>query len=148
MTQHTNSQQNPSWNYGNRQNNNRYQQQGNRFQYSRKDSLERDLRYLERDLVTLDIQIDALGDKGRALESAKNAHMGAIPFAIAQVALSTLGVKFLPPVARTWHYKYHQYLRMEENLKQYAITLFTKRNALTAQIEQIETQIEMLQFHP
>lgn len=145
MTQHTNNtQQNPNF-----QQRGRYQQQqGTRFQYSRKEALERDLRYMERDLVALDVQIDALGDKGRALEAAKNAHMGAIPFAIAQVALSTLGIKFLPPVARTWYYKHQQYLRMEENLKQYAITLYTKRDALAAQIEQIEIQISILQFHP
>lgn len=145
MTQHANNtQQNPNF-----QQRGRYQQQqGTRFQYSRKEALERDLRYMERDLVALDVQIDALGDKGRALETAKNAHMGAIPFAIAQVALSTLGIKFLPPVARTWYYKHQQYLRMEENLKQYAITLSTKRDALAAQIEQIEIQISMLQFHP
>jgi len=154
MTQNTSSQQNPNWAYGNQQNNNRYQnnryqqQQGNRFQPSRKELLERDLRYMERDLAALDVQIDTLGDKGRALEAAKKAHMGSMPFAIAQVALSTLGVKFLPPVARTWYYKHQQYLRMEENLKQYAILLYTKRNALAAQIEQIEIQISMLQFHP
>ncbi len=144
MTQHTNNtQQNPHF-----QQRGRNPQQGNRFQSSRKEALERDLRYMERDLVALDIQIDALGDKGRALEAAKNAHMGSVPFAIAQVALSTLGIKFLPPVARTWYYKHQQYLRMEENLKQYAITLYTRRNALAAQIEQIEIQINMLQFHP
>jgi hypothetical protein len=143
MTQHTNTQQNPNF-----QQRARYQQQGTRFQTSPKEALERDLRYKESDLAALDVQIDALGDKGRALVAAKNAHMGAIPFAIAQVALSTLGIKFLPPVARTWYYKHQQYLRMEENLKQYAITLYTRRNALAAQIEQIEIQISMLQFHP
>src|ERR1700730_11076221 len=109
MTQHTNNRQD----HHSHQRSRDPQQQGNRFQYSRKDSLERDLRYLERDLVALDVQIDALGDKGRALETAKKAHMGSIPFAIAQVALSTLGVKFLPPVARTWYYKHQQYIRME-----------------------------------
>ena len=143
MTQHANTQQNAHF-----QQRSRSQQQGNRFQYSRKDSLERDLRYLERDLVALDVQIDALGDKGRALETAKKAHMGSIPFAIAQVALSTLGVKFLPPVARTWYYKHQQYIRMEENLKQFALSLYTKRNVLCAQMEHIEIQIDMLQFHP
>jgi hypothetical protein len=133
--------------HNNYQQQNRYQQ-GNRFQYSRKEALERDLRYLERDLLGLDAQIDALGEKGRMLETAKNAHMGTIPLAIAQIALSTLGVRFLPPVARTWYYKHQQYLRSEENLKQYAVSLCVKRNALTAQIEQIEVQIEMLQYQP
>lgn len=122
------------------QQNNRYQQQ-NRYQSSRKELLERDLRYLERDLAALDTQIDALGEKGRLLEAAKNAHL-------ASVALSTLGVRYLPPVARTWHYKHQQYLQAEEQLKQYGVTLYTKRNTLVAQIEQIQIQIEMLQYQP
>ena len=129
------------------QQNSRYQQQ-NRYQSSRKELLERDLRYLERDLAALDTQIDALGEKGRLLEAAKNAHLASIPFAIAQVALSTLGVRYLPPVARTWHYKHQQYFQAEEQLKQYGVTLYTKRNALVAQIEQIQIQIEMLQYQP
>jgi hypothetical protein len=129
------------------QNSNRFQYQ-NRGQSSEKSTLQRELRYLERDLANLDAQIDALGDKGRALEAAKNAHMRAVPFAIGQVALSTLGVRFLPPVARTWHYKYQQYLRSEEQLKQHALSLYAKRNGLVAQIEQIEIQIEMLQYQP
>ena len=143
MTQHANPQQNPNF-----RQRTRYQQQGTRYQPSPKEALERDLRYLERDLAALDVQIDALEAKGRALEAAKNAHMGTVPFAIAQVALSTLGVRFLPPVARTWYYQHQQYLRMANNLKQHAITLHTRRNALAAQIEQIEIQISMLQFHP
>ena len=125
--------------------NNRFQYQ-NRAQYSEKSILQRELRYLERDLAALDAQIDALGEKGRALENAKKAHMQAIPFAIAQVALSTLGVRYLPPVARTWHYKYQQFQRSEEQLQQYAISLYTRRSALIAQMEQIEIQIEMLQY--
>lgn len=143
MTQQANAQQNPNF-----QQRGRYQQQGTRYQPSPKEALERDLRYKESDLAALDVQIDALGDKVRALDAAKNAHMGTVPFAIAQVALSTLGVRFLPPVARTWYYQHQQYVRMGNNLKQYAITLHTRRNALAAQIEQIEIQIEMLQFHP
>lgn len=144
MTQNANTQQqNPNF-----QQHGRYQQQGNRFQYSRKEALERDLRYLERDLVALDVQIDALGERGRALETAKRAHMGEIPFAIGQIALSTFGVRSLPPVARTWYYKHQQYLRAEENLRQYIITLHIRRMTLAAQIEQIGIQIEMLQFHP
>lgn len=143
MTQHANTQQSPNF-----QQRTRYQQQGTRYQSSPKEALERDLRYKESDLAALDVQIDSLKERGEALETAKRAHMGGIPLAIAQVALSTLGVRYLPPVARTWHYKYQQYCRMEENLKQYTITLHTKRNALAAQIEQIEIQISMLQFHP
>lgn len=137
-------------NHQNQHNSNGYrsQFQGNRAQFSHKDQLERDLRYLERDLITLDVQIDALREKGMQLQAAKNAHQAAIPFAIAQVALSTLGVRYLPPVARTWHYKNQQYLRSEEQLRQYALGLYTKRNALIAQMEHIEIQIEMLQYQP
>jgi hypothetical protein len=126
---------------------NRYQYQ-NRAQSSQKETLQRELRYLERDLVALDAQIDALGEKGRLLEAAKAAHMQSIPLAIAQVALSTLGVRFLPPAARSWHYKHQQYLRSEEQLRQYAIALFARRNGLVAQIEQLAIQIEMLQYQP
>lgn len=131
------NQQHHSWNRSNRS------QYDHRTQFSRKESLERELHYLERDLAALDAQIDALGEQGRLLEAAKNAHMASIPFAIGQVALSTLGVR-LPPVARTWHYKHQQYLRAEEQLKQHAVTLHARRCALVAQIE----QIEMLQYHP
>jgi hypothetical protein len=139
--QRYNSQQNSQ------QNSNRFQYQ-NRAQYSQKETLMRELRYLERDLVALDAQIDALGEKGRALEAAKKAHMQAIPLAIAQVALSTLGVRYLPPTARSWHYKHQQYLRSEELLKQQALSLHARKNGLVAQIEQIEIQIEMLQYQP
>lgn len=121
------------------------------YQYhapSRKQQLERDLRYLERDLVNLDAQIDALGAKGRLLEAAKNAHMASIPFAIAQVALSTIGVKYLPPVARTWHFRHQQYLRTEVALQQHAVSLHYKREALATQIEHIEIMIEMEQYQP
>jgi hypothetical protein len=120
----------------------------NRAPFSRKEQLERDLYGLEREMMALDIQIDALHEKGRQLEAAKNAHQAAIPFAIAQVALSTLGVRYLPPVARTWHYKHQQYLRTEEQLKQHALSLYTKRNIVTAHMEYIEIHIEMLQYQP
>jgi len=135
-----NNRQNSNGNY------NRSQYQSNRGQSFHKEQLERELRYLERDLVSLDVQIDTLREKGMLLDAAKRAHMGGIPLALAQVALSTVGVQFLPPVARTWYYKHQQYLRSEEQLKYHALSLSIKRNALTAQIEQIEIQIEMLQF--
>jgi hypothetical protein len=102
----------------------------NRGPFSRKEQLERDLYGLEREMMTLDIQIDALHEKGRQLEAAKNTHQASVPFAIAQVALSTLGVRYLPTVARTWHYKHQQYLRAEEQLKQHALSLYTKRNII------------------
>lgn len=127
---------------------NRSQYNRSRDQASRKEQLERELHWLERDLTSLDAQIDALDEKGKLLEAAKNTHMQSIPWAIAQVALSTLGVRHLPPVARTWHYKYQQYLRAEEALKQHAVTLHYKREALAAQIEHIEINIDMLQFQP
>lgn len=139
--QHSNHQQNYQ------QNSNRSQYQ-NRAQYSEKSALQRELRYKEYDLTQLDVQIDALGEKGRLLEEAKKAHMQSIPLAIAQVALSTLGVRYLPPVARSWYYRHQQYLRTEEQLKQHALSLHTRRNGLVAQIEQIEIQIEMLQYQP
>ncbi|HEU5381615.1 MAG TPA: hypothetical protein VFV38_39845 [Ktedonobacteraceae bacterium] len=135
--------------YTNRQNN--HHQNGNRYQQynrtqSRKDQLERELHWLERDLVILDAQIDALGEKGRVLEAAKNAHMQSFPWAIAQVALSTIGVKHLPPVARTWYFKHQQYLRSEEALKQHAVTLYYKRDALATQIEHTQIMIDVLRF--
>ena len=138
--QHSDDQQNSQ------QNRNYRSQYQNRAQYSEQSTLKRELRYRENDLAMLDAQIDALGEKGNALEEAKKAHMQAIPFAIAQVALSTLGVRYLPPVARSWYYKHQQYLRTEEQLKQHALSLHTRRNGLVAQIEQLQTQIEMLQY--
>ncbi len=129
-----------------RNGNNRYQQY-NRTQ-ARKDQLERELHWLEHDLLSIDAQIDTLGEKGKLLEDAKNTHMQSIPWAIAQVALSTLGVRYLPPVARSWYFKYQQYLRAEEALKQHAVNLYYKREALASQIEHIEIMIDMLQFEP
>lgn len=148
MTQHGNHRQNP--NYGNPRNthrsqNNRYQQGR---QYSRKDALEAQLRRLESDVLKLDARIDAAFQKGIALEAAKNQHMGSIPWAIAQVALSTLGVRYLPPVARTWHYRHQEYLRAEQALRLYCIDLNTQREALVAEIERIQIQLDVLQFHP
>lgn len=136
----------------NRQNNSQNGNYGNRSQQyrapSRKDQLERELRYLENDLIKLDAEIDALGEKGRLLDAAKNAHMASIPFAIAQVALSTIGVKYLPPVARTWYFRHQQYLRTEEALRQHAVTLHYRRETLASQVEHIEIMIEMLQYQP
>lgn len=134
-------------------NNQRYNQQNhqqnrNRAQYSERSALQRELRYLERDLANIDAQIDALGERGKLLEADKKAHMQAMPLAIAQVALSTLGVRYLPPVARSWHYKLQQFQRTEEQLRHHALSLHTRRNALVAQMEHIEIQIEMLQYHP
>lgn len=138
--QHTNGQSNT---YGNRS-----QSTNQRDQQFRKAQLERELRYLERDLVALDVQIDALGRKGQLLDAEKHAHMQRIPGAIAQVALSTLGVRYLPPVARSWYYK-HQHLQQADfHLRQHALHLHTRREMLTAQIEQLTIQLEMLQFEP
>ncbi len=148
-------QQNRNQQYGNQQNRNQQygnqygnQQYGNRSQPSLKEQLERELRQLERDLVALDCEIDALGEKGRLLDCAKSSHMSQVPGAIAQVALSTLGVRFLPPVARTWYYKYEQYRRSEEILKQAALNLHTRRQAICAQMFQTEVQLEQLQYRP
>jgi hypothetical protein len=80
----------------------------NRAPFSRKEQLERDLYGLEREMMALDIQIDALHEKGRQLEAAKNAHQAAIPFAIAQVALSTLGVRYLPLLSPTLFGTHHE----------------------------------------
>ena len=122
---HHNQQQNNGQNNG-------YRSQYRQYDPSqvRRAQLERDLQYLERDLVKIDSQLDALVKKGELLEQAKATHMRAVPFAIAQVALSTLGVRYLPPVARTWHYKHQQYLRAEESLRQRAVTLHYQREAL------------------
>ena len=139
--------------YNQQQNNG--QHNGYRSQYrpydrsqARKDQLERDLQSLERDLVKIDTQLDALVNKGMLLEQAKAAHLRAVPFAIAQVALSTLGVRYLPPVARTWHFKHQQYLRAEEALRQRAVTLHYQREAIETQIEHTQIMIDMVQYEP
>jgi hypothetical protein len=132
---------------------NRNQSNGfhNRSQYSNvsvKQTLEREIRQLEGELIAVDCQIDALGEKGRLLQAAKDAHIASVPLAIAQVAFSTLGLRFLPPVAREWNSKYQQYLRAEENLRQYALSLDTRRKTICAQLYRVETELEMLQYQP
>lgn len=138
----------------NRRSNNQRQQhyQQNRYQHSNQFSRLRSLEYerdrLERMLAGLDAEIDVLREKGMLLEAAKQAHMRHIPGAIAQVVLSNIGVGFLPPLARNWQYRHQQYLRTEEQLKHHALSLYTRRNALIAQLQQIEVQIDMLQYQP
>ena len=139
----TRNQQTYGSQYGNRS------QHGNRSQKDYlKSQLESERRGLKRRLTTIDCKIDALGEKCHLLAAAQHQHQQAIPFAIAQVALSTLGLHFLPPVARTWYNKNQEYLRVKELLRVEALSLWTERNALTLQIQQIDDEIDILQFHP
>ena len=144
-------QQNPNWTSYNQQQNT-YRSQANHtrqsHQYSRKDALEAQLRRLESELVRLDARIDAAFQKGIALETAKKHHLASIPWAIAQVALSTVGVRYLPPVARSWHYKHQEYLRAEERVRLPCLDLHHQREALATEIEHIQIQLDVLQFHP
>ncbi len=142
-------QKNPNWTfYGQQQNDPRNQYRNQQGPQARKDALEAQLRRLESEVVRLDARIDAAFQKGISLEAAKNQHLASIPWAIAQVALSTIGVRYLPPVARTWHYKHQEYLRAEEALRFYCIDLNAQREALVTQIEHIQTQLDVLQFYP
>ena len=138
---------------GNR--NTRYQQNSryqNGFQQprqlSRRELLELDLRDLERELAKIDSEIDGIGTKSQLLVAARQSHMQSAPLAIAQVALSSLGMKYLPPVARLWYTKYQGYNRAEEALRFRTAELWEKRNGLNLQIEQVQTEIELLQFQP
>lgn len=134
MTQQNHRRQqnnNRNWTYYDPQQNSRYQnnrQQGNQ---SRKYALEAQLLRLESEMV----RIDAAYQKGVALEAAKNQHLASIPLAIAQVALSTLGLRHLPPVARTWYYKNQEYDRAQEALRLHCIDLNAQREALVIEIE-------------
>jgi exonuclease VII small subunit len=145
---HRRQQNDPDWVFYDPQQNVRYQnnrQQGNQ---SRKYALEAQLRRLESEMVRIDARIDAAYQKGIALEAAKNQHLASASLAIAQVALSTLGVRYLPPVARTWYYKNQEYDRAQEALRLHCIDLNAQREALAIEIEHIQTQLEMLQFYP
>ncbi len=148
MTQRNNNrhhqQYTPNWIFYGQQQNNRNQQ----GRQSRKYALEAQLRRLESELVRLDARIDAAFQKGIALQAEKNQHMRSVPLAIAQVALSTLGVRYLPPVARTWHYKHQEYLRAEQALRLHCIDLHTQRQALEAEIEHTKIQLDVLQYYP
>ncbi len=144
--QNPNSQQRP-----------RYQQQyqpyqNARSQYDRsqespKQALEREMRDLGRTLSDLDVLIDAQKDKWNELQAAKQRHQQQIPLAVGQVVLSAFGVR-LPPVARTWHYEQHRYTQSENVLRQHAINLATRRAQLVARMEQVQVDLDQLQFHP
>ena len=145
-------------------NGNRYQQTGNQNtrsqqnryqngfqqprQLSRRELLDLDVHDLERELSKIDSEIDGIGTKSQLLVTARETHMQVAPLAIAQVALSTLGMKYLPPVARLWYTKYQGYNRAEEALRFRTAELWEKRNGLNLQIEQVQTEIELLQFQP
>ena len=145
-------------------NGNRYQQTGNQNtrsqqnryqngfqqprQLSRRELLDLDVHDLERELSKIDSEIDGIGTKSQLLVTARETHMQVAPLAIAQVALSTLGMKYLPPVARLWYTKYQGYNRAEEALKFRCAELWEKRNSLNLQIEQVKVEIELLQFQP
>ena len=128
--------------------------QQRRFQYdpsrSRRQELERELRFLHRKLSDLDGQIDILFVQGQQLEADLQAHHGMIPAAIAleigRAVTNALHVPFLPPAYRNWHYKRQALLTAQNRLKYRAIELKQRRDALEQQIGQIDIEIDLLRY--
>lgn len=142
----------------NHQQNNRYQQNGpqhDRYQQSdptrwERQNLEREQRQLQRQLSMLDAGIDALGAQGAQLEADIRAHDAAIPATVAaevgRALLNTLRLPHLPSAARGWYYKRERMLQIQSHLKHQAITLYYQRESLVQQIEQIQTEIDLLKY--
>ena len=110
------------------------------------------LEYLKREKFRRELlieqvhaKIDALGQKGALLEAEQRAHLQSIPAAIAQVALTTLGVRSLPAVARHWYYKYQRLQEAEFQLRQQAIALHAQLQALVDELELLTIEIDIQQ---
>ncbi len=139
----------------NHQQNNHSQQNG--YQRSQSDphrwerqNLEREQRQLQRQLTLLDARIDALGAQGVQLEADLVAHQAAIPATVAaevgRAIANAIRLPHLPSAARGWYYKRERMLQIQTHLKHQAITLFYQREALAQQIEQLQIEIELLQY--
>lgn len=141
------NQQNNRYQNNGYQQNNRYQQDPNR--YKRQD-LERELRQLQRQLIMLDGQIDALFFQGQQIEADLQTHNHAIASTIAleigRALANAIRVPFLPPAYRNWHYRKEALLQAQNRLKYRAIELKYQRDSLEQQIAQTETDIEMLRY--
>lgn len=147
-------------NRNNRHQQNNYYQQNNGSQQNRsqqadphryeRQNLERELRFQRSRLTTLDASIDALRTQGRQLEADIQAHHQAIPAAVAleigRAITNAIGIPFLPPAYRNWHYKRERLLQAESNLRYRAIGLKAQRDALVQQIEQIQIDIDLLKY--
>lgn len=142
------------------QQNNRYQGNGTQqnYRYQQADphrwerhNLERELRQLHSRLTTLDAQIDALFFQGQQLDRDIRQHHSSIPATVAleigRAITNAIGIPFLPPAYRNWHYKRERLLQLESNLKYRAIALKQQRDALVQQIEQTQIDIDLLKYH-
>ena len=81
------------------------------------------------------------------LKAEQQAHAQAIPSAIAQVVLSTLGVRTLPAAARHWYYKKQRLQDMEMQLRYQAIHLHTQLETLDHEIELLTIEIDIQQHY-
>ncbi len=139
---------------------NHHYQQSNGYQQNRsqqadpnrweRQNLEREQRQLQQRLSMLDARIDALGAQGAQLEADLVAHHAAIPATIAaevgRAIANAIRLPHLPSAARGWYYKRERMLQLQTNLKHQAITLYYQREALVQQIDQLQTEIELLKY--
>lgn len=110
------------------------------------------LEYLKREKFRRELlieqvhtNIDALGQRRALLEAEQRAHTQSLPGAIAQVALTTLGVCSLPAAARHWYYKRQRLQEAEMQLHYQAIALHTQLQALENEIELLTIEIDIQQ---
>ena len=98
----------------------------------------------------LDARIDALGVQGVQLDADLVAHNAAIPATIAaeigRALANAIRLPFLPSAARGWYYKRERMVQLQTNLKHQAIALYYQREALVQQIEQLQTEIDLLKY--
>lgn len=110
------------------------------------------LEYLKREKFRRELlieqvhtKIDALGQKGALLEAEQRAHRQSIPGAMAQVVLTTLGVRSLPAAARHWYYKHQRLQEAKMQLRHQTIALHAQLHALENEIELLTIEIDMQQ---
>ena len=112
------------------------------LEYLLKERLHREMQ-----IEQVQARIDGLGQRGAMLQAEQQAHMSAIPLGIAQVALSTLGMRALPPIARHWYLKHQRLQEAEQHLRHEALMLYAQLQALTQEIELLNIEIDMQKYY-
>lgn len=112
------------------------------LEYLRKERLHREML-----LEQVHARIDELGQRGALLQAEQQAHMRSMPLGIAQVALSALGVRALPPIARQWYARQERLQEAEQHLRHEAVRLHAQLQALTQEIQLLDLEIDMQKYY-
>jgi len=140
MNQHRHYQQQQQQQSGGSQSSQSQYRSNGTLEYLKREKFRRELL-----IEQVHTKIDALGQKGALLEAEQRAHLLSIPGAMAQVLLTTIGVRSLPAAARHWYYKHQRLQEAEMQLRYQAIALHTQLQTLENEIELLTIEIDIQQ---